>query len=67
MTGKIALVIYNSKIMLAIIEKMSALKDFHSLPGILCGIVLYVGCVAWKSRHVGQFLTISPMSAFMLI
>ena len=45
---------------------MSIPKDSCRLPGILCDIVSYFGYVAWKTRKVGQFLTISSVSAFML-
>ena len=39
--------------------KISASTDSHGLPGIMCDTVLSLDCVAWKSRHVGQFLTVS--------
>ena len=42
--------------------KMSVLTDFHGLLGILYDIVLSFGHSAWKSRQVGQFLTISSVS-----
>ena len=46
---------------------MSAPTDFHGIPSISCHIVLSLGCVAWKSRHVEQFLTMCSMPVFMLI
>ena len=40
--------------------------DSHGLSGILGGIDLSLGHEAWNSRHVGQFVTVSDMSTFML-
>ena len=44
---------------------MSPPTDSHRLPGILCGIVLSFGFVAWKARHAEQFFIASSMSAFI--
>ena len=46
---------------------MQAPTDFHGLPGTLYDIILSFGCVAWKSKHTGQFLMVFYMSALVLM
>ena len=40
---------------------------FPHPPWHLYDVVLSMGFVAWKSRHVEKFFTVSSMSAFMLM
>ena len=52
--------------MLVIYYKIVNPTYFYSFLNILCGTVLSLAHVNWKSRHVGQFLIVSSMLEFIL-
>ena len=61
------MIIFNVKIVFVINGRDFSSDRFPQPPGIFCHIVLSLGCVAWKLRHIGKILKESSMLAFMLV